>query len=218
MQTSMMLLSQSYSQLCTFITSLSTPYFRMMCHIWIVTILLLGSSHIVINDTCILTMHHDWHISGGKYLIKSLLAINKHISRRTTHEKLNTRNTSLIKLREKRNIVVGSTKEKGIIDMALLCAQSVFLLKGFQCGGLRHRIRHVKVGRHTACRCSPALCVNIGLGCQTRLPKMYMIINNPREYKTARCIYDLVIRCIGRMVSFYNLRYSGIFHNNGAIK
>ena len=47
---------------------------------------------------------------------------------------------------------------------------------------------------------------------------MYMVIDNTREHKTARCIYDLIIGCIGRMVSFYNLRYSGIFHNNGAIK
>ena len=121
MQAGLVLLCQGHSQLCAFITSLSTPYFRMMCHIWVISILLLCSSHIAINDTRILTMYHDRHISRGKYLIKGFLTINKHISRRTTHEKFNSRNTSLIELREERHIVVRGPKEKGIVDMTLLC-------------------------------------------------------------------------------------------------
>ena len=121
MQASLVLLCQGHSQMCAFITSLSTPYFRMMGYVRVISILLLCSSHIAINDTRILTMYHDRHISRGKYLIKGFLTINKHISRRTTHEKFNSRNTSLIELREERHIIVRSPKEKGIVDMTLLC-------------------------------------------------------------------------------------------------
>ena len=53
------LLRQFHSHAGTLIASLLTTDLRMMDHLGIVTILLLGLSHIAIDDGRVLTMGHD---------------------------------------------------------------------------------------------------------------------------------------------------------------
>ena len=85
-----------------------------------------------------------------------------------------------IELGEEFRILIGGTKEEGIVHMALLARQCLFLFPGLDGSGLRHRIGHIEIGGHTTCRCRPTLCIDISLLRQARLTKVHMVIDDAR--------------------------------------
>ena len=102
--------------------------------------------------------------------------------------------------------------------MTLFGCQGEFLLQRLQRRGLRHRIRHIEIGRHTACCRSPTLRIDISLLRQSGLPEMHMIVDDARQHKATRSIYDLIIGCFGRMRTFYYMNDLFVFNEDGTVK
>ena len=194
-----MLLGQLYGQFGTLITGFLTADLRMMRHLRIIAILLDGSSHIPIDDLRILAMGHDGQRGGSEDLLKGFPAVHQHVSRRASHKQFDARDTMSIQLREQFHIIVGSAKEERVVHVTLPGRKYEFLFQSLKGGGLRHCVGHVEKSRHaTCCRCT-ALTLDIGLSRQSWLTEMHVIIDDTRQDKTARSIYELVIGCFGSM-------------------
>ena len=123
-----------------------------------------------------------------------------------------------IQLLKERNIIVGSTKEKTIVDVTLLSRQCEFFLQCLKRSCLRHRIRHIKISGHTTSRCRTALGIDVGLLCQSWLTEVDMIIDDTRQYETSRSINELIRGCFGIGISLNNLCYLTVFDDDGTIE
>ena len=180
METSIMFLSQFYSQFGALITSFLTTDLRMMRHLGIIAILLDGSNHIPIDDIRILAMGHDRQCGGSKDLLECFPAIHQHIACRTTHKQFDAWDTMSIQLREQFHIIVGSTKEKCVVHMTLLGCQREFLFQSLQGSRLWHRVRHIEIGGDATCSSRTTLTLDVGLSRQSWLTEMHMIIDDAR--------------------------------------
>ena len=88
---------------------------------------LLGIGHIAVDDSGVFTVHHQRQPTVLEDLLKRFLTVNKHIACRRPHKKLDTRYAGSIKLTECINIIIGSTIEKGIVDVTLLTSKGLLL-------------------------------------------------------------------------------------------
>ena len=161
-------------------TSLLATNQCMQTHLRVFTPGLLHFLHIAVDDVGILTMGHQWQFAGLKDTFQRLLTVYQHVTRRRTHEEFHSRNTCCIQLGKAVGIIVCGAIEERIVHMALLRGQLKLLFKGFQCGGLRHTIGHVKITGHATCCCRTALTVDIGLLRQSGLTEMHVVVDNAR--------------------------------------
>ena len=173
-------------------TSLLATDERMEADIRVVAMSLLSHRHIVVDDIRILAVSHNGQRCRGKNLIESLITIHKHITRTTTHEEFDARHTVRVELAEEAGIVVGGTKEEGVVHMTAMGCPLELVFQGFQGGGLRHGIGHLEIRCHTTSSGSTALTLNVGLLRHPWLAEMHVGINDTWENIAARGIYFLV--------------------------
>ena len=176
MQAGAIFLGQFYSLARRCQTGLLTTNQRVQANLRVITPSLLRLLHIAVDDICILTMRHQGQLASLEDTLQRLLLVNQHIARRGTHKQFHARNALSRQLGISVAIVVGSTKEERIVDVAFLAGQREFLFQCLQRGGLWHTVRHIEITCHTTCSSSTALCVNICLCCQSWLTEMYVVV------------------------------------------
>ena len=97
--------------------------------------------------------------------------------------------------------------------MTLRCRQHELFLQSLQRGGLRNRVRHIEIGGHPARCCRTTLGVDIGLGRESRLTEMDMIVDHTGHNETSRSIDHVVERCFGNCMSLNNTGYPLILYD-----
>ena len=98
METGMVLGGEFHSQTGALITCLLAADFRMMAHLGIVAVLLLGLCHIAVDDIRILAMGHDGQWGRREDSLQGFPAVDEHIARRRTHEQFDAWNTVDVEL------------------------------------------------------------------------------------------------------------------------
>ena len=73
------------------VASLGTPYRRMVLHGRVVAIQPLGLGHILVDELRVFAMRHDGQRRVFKDVFKRFEPVDKHVSRASTHKKLNAR-------------------------------------------------------------------------------------------------------------------------------
>ena len=215
MQAGAVFLGQFYSLTRRCQTGLLTTNQRMQANLRIITPSLLGLLHIAVDDICILTMRHQGQLAGLEDTLQRLLSVNQHIACRRTHKQFHARNALRWQLGKKVAIVVGSTKEERIVDVAFLAGQREFLFQRLQRGCLRYTVGHIEITRHTTCSSSTALCVNVCLCCQSWLTEMYVVVYHAWQHVTARGINRLIKRCLGLL--FGNLNNVALLNDDKTV-
>ena len=153
---------------------------------------LLGTGHVAIDDVRIFTMRHQGQLATLEDTLQDLLAVNEHVSRRRTHKELDARDAGSVELAEGIDIVVGGTIEEGIVDMALLTSQCLFLFQSLQRGGLRIAVRHIEVAGDATGSCRTALRIDVCLFRQSWLTEVYVVVDDTWQYVATRGIYRFV--------------------------
>ena len=83
-------------------------------------------------------------------------------------------------------VVVGGAEEKTVVDVTLAGRQLELLVERLERGGLRHGVGHVEVAGDAACGRRLRLGVDVGLGRQSRLAEVYVVVDDARQYKASR--------------------------------
>ena len=207
MQTSAILMGQLHSQATTLIAGLFAAYCGMELHRGVVAIPLLEGCHIAVDDVGILAMSHQGQVEIVSCLedaAQRLSLVDKHIASAGAHEELNTGNAMTVQLGETLHIVIGGAVEEGIVDMTFLAAESRLVGQGFECSGLRHRVGHVEIRGDAAKGCGPALTLDVGLGGETGLTEMHMVVDHSWHNKTPRgidCLVETATRCFFAIIN-----------------
>ena len=180
-QTSSALPGHAYSKTRRVVASLTATYLRVVYDIRIVAIQLFGLSHIACDSTRVLTMCHDYFRRTSKYLSESLLLGHEHIARAAAHKKFDPwilvrRYTEYLL-----HIIISSPYEKCIVDMHFPLGDVHALLPSVERSSQRRDIGHIKHRGYSTSSSSPTLGVHVGLVCEPRVAKVYMIIDDTRQ-------------------------------------
>lgn len=85
-----------------------------------------------------------------------------------------------------------------------MAAESRLVGQGFECSGLRHRVGHVEIRGDTAKGCCPALTLDVGLGGESGLTEMHMVVDHSWHNKTPRgidCLVETATRCFFAIIN-----------------
>ena len=105
-----------------------------------------------------------------------------------------------VEVGKERVVVVRSTEEERVVDVALLARQQELLVESLQRGGLRHGVRHLAVGGDTAESGRAAFAFYVGLLGESWFAEMHMGVDDTGNNKSARGIDDLVESATGLFV------------------
>ena len=179
----------------------------MKLHRGVVAIPLLEGCHIAVDDVGILAMSHQGQVEIVSCLedaAQRLSLVDKHIASAGAHEELDTGNAMTVQLGETLHIVIGGAIEEGIVDMTFLAAESRLFGQGFERSGLRHRVGHVEIRGDAAKGCGPALTLDVGLGGESGLTEMHMVVDHSWHNKTPRgidCLVETATRCFFAIIN-----------------
>ena len=214
------LFCQFYSQSRTLVASLLTAYLRMMFYSRIITVFGLGLSHIAIDDIRTLAMGHHRQpqfLCLLEYTYQRLVFIYEHISGTGTHKEFDTRHMMPVQPTETLHIVIGSSIEEAIVNVAFFCSQLTFISPYLQVCSLRNGIRHLQIRSHATVCSSLRFALDVSLTCQSRLTEMDMVIYDSWQNKTPRSIHYMFVGATG-CLSFKYLCNNVTINNETALK